>query len=372
MMLAAAMLTSSIISPIGNVTVRATETELINTETELVSEERNTESKLLEEISTQEEKVIKESKTVSAQEKFVSIEIKADENGFCIEDGVLTKYTGNAEEVTIPSDVTVIGSLAFENCETVKKVIIPGNVKTIKEKAFMGCLNLERVILKEGVETIEAYGLAKSSEAEYKDLLREVVIPSSVTSIGNNAFHGNWKFGYSNNEHLYRGHEIYVNKGSYAEKYLSSTDEVVKRTNVIYENGTVICYGHTMVGYRGKDSSVSIPENVTFIADGAFRENKNITKIVIPEGVTEIGCEVFCQCENLKEIVIPASVTNITMVHEDWDGAFCGVSEDLVVYGEKDSYAQKFAEEENFTFKVLGETKVSDHFPLYFEIGKKE
>ena len=41
-----------------------------------------------------------------------------NDNGFTIENGVLTKYTGNGGKVTIPNSVTVIGESAFKAVTT--------------------------------------------------------------------------------------------------------------------------------------------------------------------------------------------------------------------------------------------------------------
>ena len=73
---------------------------------------------------------------------------------------------------------------------------------------------------------------------------------------------------------------------------------------------------YTVVGYKGDDSVVRIPEKfkgvpVTKIGDNAFDGCKSIKKISISDRVTSIGDYAFSLCENLKEIVIPDSVTRI-------------------------------------------------------------
>lgn len=61
---------------------------------------------------------------------------------------VLVRYVGDAENVTIPStvtigentyDVTSIENYAFQNCEEVKSVTIPSTVTTVASNAFEGC-----------------------------------------------------------------------------------------------------------------------------------------------------------------------------------------------------------------------------------------
>lgn len=55
----------------------------------------------------------------------------------------LLKYCGNADEVTIPEGVTIIGEAAFASCFNLNKVILPNTLKEIKKLAFYNCINLE-------------------------------------------------------------------------------------------------------------------------------------------------------------------------------------------------------------------------------------
>ena len=50
---------------------------------------------------------------------------------------------------------------------------------------------------------------------------------------------------------------------------------------------------------------------VTAIGDGAFREQKKLTRVVISEGITDIGDRAFSGCANLAEVIIPEGVIHI-------------------------------------------------------------
>ncbi|MBQ3574511.1 MAG: leucine-rich repeat domain-containing protein, partial [Clostridia bacterium] len=55
----------------------------------------------------------------------------------------------------------------------------------------------------------------------------------------------------------------------------------------------------------------TLPDGVSFIADGMFSGCVSLEKIDIPDGVTSIGKGAFEFCKALTEITIPDSVTFI-------------------------------------------------------------
>ena len=59
--------------------------------------------------------------------------------------GVLSKYTGNEEEVAIPSLAVSISAYAFKGCSKLKRVIIPKTLQSIDNLAFVGCHSLKDV-----------------------------------------------------------------------------------------------------------------------------------------------------------------------------------------------------------------------------------
>ena len=58
-------------------------------------------------------------------------------------------------------------------------------------------------------------------------------------------------------------------------------------------------------------TSVSIPSSVTSIGDSAFSGCSSLTSVSIPDGVTSIGGSAFYHCESLTSVSIPDSVTSI-------------------------------------------------------------
>ena len=68
--------------------------------------------------------------------------------------------------------------------------------------------------------------------------------------------------------------------------------------------------------------SVTIPDYVTKIDEGAFKSCKSLKSVVIPPSVTKIGKEAFEGCSSLSSVVIPDSVKKIG------DKAFMGCNID--------------------------------------------
>ena len=65
---------------------------------------------------------------------------------FLIRNGVLVRYRGQAEQVTIPDGVTQISSLAFYKTSNVRSVVIPDSVKKVEKCAFLQCPELRYVV----------------------------------------------------------------------------------------------------------------------------------------------------------------------------------------------------------------------------------
>jgi hypothetical protein len=99
----------------------------------------------------------------------------------------ITKYTGDGGALIIPDTidglpVTRIGDSAFyEASGLLSSVIIPNSVTSIGESAFRSCFGLTNVIIGSGVTTIGDSAFASSA-------LNRIVVPDNVVTIGNTAF----------------------------------------------------------------------------------------------------------------------------------------------------------------------------------------
>ena len=102
---------------------------------------------------------------------------------------VITKYSGSAEEVVIPSElggvpVTELGYYAFEAKWDLKSVTIPDTVTSIGEFCFSDCSSLVSVELPESLTFLDRGAFAACTS------LPELYVPASVNVIHEEAFTG--------------------------------------------------------------------------------------------------------------------------------------------------------------------------------------
>ena len=117
-------------------------------------------------------------------------------------------------------------------------------------------------------------------------------------------------------------------------------------TTVIIEEGVTSISPMAFSGYLNL-TDVTLPGSLKKIGDRAFSSCSNLKEIVIPDGVEEIGDKVFFNSYSLEKIVIPASVTEIG------DGIFMSGNSHLVIYGEKGSAAERYAQKYEIDFKEM-------------------
>ena len=192
---------------------------------------------------------------------------------------VIKKSSGNySGEVVIPESVEFKG--------------LTHSVTSIGDDAFSGCSGLTSVTIGSGVTSIGNYAFV------YCSGLTSVTIPNSVTSIGKEAFSCcsgltsvhisdiaawcNIDFDWTSSSNpLYYAHHLYLNGEEV--KDLVIPNSVTSIGDYAFRN----CSGLT---------SVTIPNSVTSIGDDAFSGCSGLTSVTIPNSVTSIGDFAFYDC----------------------------------------------------------------------------
>lgn len=200
--------------------------------------------------------------------------------------------------------VTMIYYYVFSGLENTKTINIPDSVKVIGAEAFAWSNNLQTINIPTSVTTIDAAAFAGN------DKLQSITIPDSVTELGVGAF------------------------------ILCENLTNVTLPNTI----SSIPYGTFAACVSLK--KINIPSSVKTIEDEAFSMT-GFTEFTVPDTITSIGARAFSDCENLVKVTIPKTVTKIG------DDIFEGGSEDVTIYGEKGSYAEKYANKNDISFKAI-------------------
>ncbi|MDP4178927.1 MAG: leucine-rich repeat protein [Bacillota bacterium] len=230
--------------------------------------------------------------------------------------------------ITIPTGVTNIGDMAFDSCGSLTKMTIPSGVTKIGVHAFEACDGLTTVTMPSSVTSIgnEAFAGCNS--------LTSITIPSGVTSIGNGAFQNCSKLAqiyvntantiYSSSSDGILYNKLKTTLVKYPEGKTASTFVIPSSVTSIGDDaffctslvGITIPSSVTKIGNEAFDgcsnlSTIAIPSNVTSIGNGAFKYCTSFSSITIPSKVTTIGDDAFSGCSNLISITLPNSVTSI-------------------------------------------------------------
>ena len=102
---------------------------------------------------------------------------------------VITGCSDDEHDVYIPEfienmPVGKIKANSFNEMNNLRRIVFPKNLKFIGAFAFAGCKNLTEVMFVEGIEIIEDWAFISCN-------IKSISLPSSLKSIGENAFTGN-------------------------------------------------------------------------------------------------------------------------------------------------------------------------------------
>ena len=175
---------------------------------------------------------------------------------------------------------------------SLSNIVIPSSVTSIGNWAFNGCTSLSNIVIPNSVTSIGDWAFSDCTS------LSSIVIPDSVPSIGD------WAFSdcTSLSNIVIPNSVTSIGEGAFSSCTSLSNivipDSVTRIGNFAFSNCTSL-------------SNIVISDSVTNIGDDVFFQCSSLTSVVIPNSVTCVGDEAFCKCRSLSNIVIPNSVTSI-------------------------------------------------------------
>ena len=283
--------------------------------------------------------------------------------------------------ITIPDNMNSIGEYAFSGCSSLTSLKIPDSVTNIMSGAFSGCSGLLSVTLPfigwsrvsasssalfgyifgtdvyvGGTSTKQYYGSYSSDYTNYYlptalravtitdastlqygafygcNLLTNIIISNSLTSIGENAFRGCNSLtsitlpfvGASRTATTYSsvlGYIFGYTTSSSSTPPSGTTYQYL--TSSVVNSVTTYTYYHYYIPSALK---VVIITSGNSLGIHAFYNCSGLTSITIPDSVTSIGSSAFWYCTNLMSITIPSKVANIDI------NAFYGWSSNQTIY----------------------------------------
>lgn len=184
------------------------------------------------------------------------------ENGFTIENGILTGYRGPGGDVSVPEGVAHIGSEAFSGCTEIERIAFPASLETIGDYAFMGCRGLTELRFPEGLRFIDRSAFSRCTG------LKKLNLPESLTGLGEFAFSG-----------------------------CSGLTEVALPDGLarIDRSAFSQCRGLTCV---------ALPEALERLEQSVFFGCIKLREAVIPRGLREVDAGAFAGCDSLTRISV--------------------------------------------------------------------
>ena len=225
------------------------------------------------------------------------IEIPASLEKTALEYDFTGPFSGSGlETVSFEEGTTRVAQRLFKGCEKLKTIALPNGIKTIDVGAFFNCTALETIKMPDTVTAIQ------NEAFRYDAKLSEVKLSSNLKTINSAAFAGCTSLKQIEiPASLEKTALDYDFTGPFSESGLET---------ISFEEGTTRVAQRLFRGCE-KLTAVTIPDSVTTIDEGAFRDAKGLKEVKLPSSLESIGVSAFYNCTSLEKIEIPDTVTAI-------------------------------------------------------------
>lgn len=233
-----------------------------------------------------------------------------------------TKYSG---DIIIPKTVvynneeyivTDIDAMAFYLCKQLSSITIPETIKKIGGYAFYGCKSLKKVNITDLAAWCNIEFVDYNSNPVFfsgnlslnGELIKDLVIPTSVTKIGKNAFVGMTSLSSVSISPSVKevGYNAFFDCPSLKTIYIQ---DLASWCKIVWDNS--FNYSHNIYLNGKKITNLIIPDTLSELTKSAFYGCTSIISVIIPNSINSIPSDAFMNCSSLQSITIPKSVTNI-------------------------------------------------------------
>lgn len=208
----------------------------------------------------------------------------------------------------------IIGG-AFRDCSALDTLFLPSTIKKIGSDAFTGT-SIAKIYIEdlsawcniEGLYNLNSPGHSDKELYVNGNLVRDLNIPNSVTSVADYAF---YNYAGNNFRSLTIPNTIKsVGKYAFPSNVFNSKCVTIS-DNVRYAGNSTNNYFVLLGPQYHNSTTYTLNQNTKIIAGAAFNDCQSVKSITVPTGVTSIGDEAFANCPSLEHIYIPTTVLHI-------------------------------------------------------------